>query len=219
MDRIRLGKPANNSDLVIPLWRTFPDGRKERITSFTSQEEMLKAMSARDPRTGEDLYQTNQLYRDSIQEIVANTPAQSIGVELEPRSPIPDNNQMLQGLREDALRAQYEDLIEKAGGGDRAAKMAKYNLALMMTNPTDQQFQSFGELQQLTQPEGNKPMESYLKERKEAGLGPWRETVPMETEEERAAYEQRKNDEALQFLADQELDDTDFDLGGNGVNL
>ncbi|MBX3301588.1 MAG: hypothetical protein KF693_05170 [Nitrospira sp.] len=215
-DRIKLGKQyQDNSDLVIPLWRTYPDGRKERITSFASQEELLKAMDAVDPNSGESLYAKSELFRASVEEIINNTPAEVIGVQLEQRSPIPTDEEMLQGLREDALRQQYQRMVDAGGGNDA---IAKYNLALMLTNPTEEQYANYQDMQQLTQPEGNRPYENYLKERKAAGLGPQQDNVPMESEEERAAKEVAHNEEVLTWLASQDIGDS-ITIGDEGVEV
>lgn len=213
-DRIRLGRQfQDDSDQVIPLFRTHSDGRKERITSFASQEEMIKAMSATDPRTGEPLYEKSPLFRKSIEEIVANTEASTIGVQLERPSPIPDDATFMQGLYEDALRAQHAQLVDRAGGNDL---MAKYQLAQMLLNPTEQQHENFTAMQQLTQPEGLRPHEEYLKQRKANGLGPWQETVQIA--DDNSAYEQQKIDEALDYLASQDIDGS-TSIGEQGVNV
>lgn len=213
-DRIRLGRQyQQDAGDEIPLFRTYPDGRRERITSFISQEEMLKAMSARDPKTGESLYEKSALFRRSIEDITANTEASTIGVQIERPSPIPTDEVFLQGLKEDALRQQHQKMVDAAGGNDA---IAKYNLALMMTQPTEEQFDNFTQIQQLTQPEGTRPHEEYLKQRKANGLGPWSETVSIA--DDNSAYEQQKIDEALDWLASQDIGH-DVATGSEGVEV
>ena len=70
----------------------------------------------------------------------------------------------------------------------------------MLMHPNDEQREAFGEIQRLTQPEGARPYEQYLKDRNEAGLGPVNFSTPMQSEEELAEYEARKNQESLRLL-------------------
>lgn len=213
-DRIRLGRQFNDdSDMVIPLFRN-KNGQRERVTSFESQEEMIKVMGMTDPKTGESLYEKSDLFRRSVEEIVANTPAETIGVQLEQRSPIPTDAEFLEGLRQDALRQQFERMVDQAGGNDA---IAKYNMALMLTQPTEEQYQNFSEINQLTQLDAARPMENYLKARKASGLGPERSTVQLWDEHDEA-YEEAKRNEALDFLASQDIGSS-VDMGEEGVNI
>ena len=191
----------DNSDKVIPLFRTNPDGtRGERITSFQSQAEMLKCMSATHPETGESLYEKSEVFRRSVEEIINNTSAETLGVQLEPRSPIPTDAEFLQGLQEDARRQEYSQLVERAGGNDAIAKL---EFAKSLVNPTEAQYEQYSEINQLTQMDASRPMESYLRARKAAGLGPDRQSIQaFDVRDEN--YERQKEQEALDYLASQD---------------
>ena len=182
MANITIGKkPKDYSNDDFQLNRVHPDGTVEPVTSFRDMNEVIKYMSHKNPKTGRAYYDESAQVRAAVERVIANTPAEVLNVQLEPRTPIPTDEEMLRGLRADALRQQHDILVEKAGGGDL---MAKYQLAQMIMNPTEEQYQSFSELQKLTQPEGSKPYEQRLKDRKAAGLGPERISAPMQSEEE-----------------------------------
>lgn len=191
----------DNSDKVIPLFRTNPDGtRGERITSFRSQEEMLKCMSATHPDTGESLYEKSEVFRRSVEEILNNSDAGDIGVQLEPRSPIPTDAEFLQGLREDARRQEYQRLVERAGGNDAIAKL---EFAQSLVNPTEAQHEQYSEINQLTQLDASRPVEAYLRERKASGLGPDRQSIQVfDVRDDK--YESQKEQEALAYLESQD---------------
>lgn len=199
----------------VRLHRTLPDGSIEYLESFKDQDEMLRAMSVTDDQ-GRCLYDTNEAFRDAVTALIANTPADIVGVQLEPRSPIPTDEEMLQGLREDALRQQMAIMVDKAGGDDA---IAKYNLGLMLTNPTEEQAQNFTEMGLLTQLDESRPMESYLKDRQANGLGPDRQTVSMIDEEEDARKEAEHNQEILNWMASQGTDGDVEAGGGEGVGV
>lgn len=190
----------DNSDKVVPLWRTLPDGTQERITYFKSQEEMLKAMDSVHPDTGESLYAKSEVFRRSIEEILANTPAETVGVQLETRSPIPTDAEFLKGLKEDADRQRFNEMVDKAGGSDA---VAKFQLAMALASAGEAEAQFFGDIHSATDPSVNRPMEAYLKERKAAGLGPDRQSIQV-FDVRNDEYEAQKEQEALDFLASQD---------------
>lgn len=206
MAKITIGGKKDYSNDDFALNRVYPDGRVERIESFKDMDEAIKFMSHKNPATGRAYYDESEQVRAAVQRAMANTPAEAINVQLEPRSPIPTNEEMLRGLREDALKQQHDRLVDQAGGSDL---IAKYALAQMLMNPTDEQRQSFTEMQAITQPEGARPYEQHLKNRKAAGLGPERMSAPMQTEEELNEYEARKAQESLDYLASLESDVTE----------
>ena len=172
----------------------------EQVTQFRNQDEMLAAMSLTHPSTGEDLYSKSPAYRRGFDAIIANTPASTVGVELESRQAIPTDEEMLKGLMEDAARQRYAQLVEKAGGGDAIAKL---ELARAMLNPTEEQHGEFSLIQSQTDLASTRPMEQYLKSRKEQGLGPQVDHIQV-WDDHNEAYEQKKQQEALDFLTQEE---------------
>lgn len=174
-------------------------------------------MSVEDPATGKPYYETNAAFREAVTELINNTPAEVLGVQLEPRNPIPTNEEMLEGMRQDAMRQRYNEMVDKAGGNDA---VAKYELARLLTDPNAENFEFFGEMNQLTQLDATRPMENFLKERRAAGLGPQRDTAPMESDEEVQAREDAHNKEILEWMASQEVDgDGDVGSGDEGVGI
>lgn len=210
------GKKADPS-LVIPIYRSKTTGElfiskthnhpdAERITCFKDQAEMLRAMDIRNPDTGRDMYSSDPQFRAAIEGLLESTDASALGVNLEKGSyhnPIPDDAEMLRGLAEDAARQRYQELVDRAGGNDA---VAKFELAKIMLNPTPEQHAELSLIQELQE---NKPYETYLKQRNAAGLGPERINIPLTSEEEGQAYEDRKNQEALDFLASVESEVTE----------
>jgi hypothetical protein len=160
-------------------------------------------MSVIDPATGKAYYDTNEAYREAVIELVANTPAEQVGIQLEPRNPIPDNDQMMQGLLEDAYRAEFSDWVDRAGGTDARAKL---QFAQHFMNPSDETRTVLEGINRLTQRDAGRPFETFLKERKAAGLGPQCDSMPMESEEELAAKEAAHNKEILEWMAQEEVD-------------
>ncbi|MDK2744314.1 MAG: hypothetical protein NDI90_15510 [Nitrospira sp. BO4] len=187
----------------VKLHRTLADGSIEYLTSFKDSDELVRAMSVIDPATGKAYYDTNEAYREAVIELVANTPAEQVGIQLEPRNPIPDNDQMMQGLLEDAYRAEFSDWVDRAGGTDARAKL---QFAQHFMNPSDETRTVLEGINRLTQRDAGRPFETFLKERKAAGLGPQCDSMPMESEEELAAKEAAHNKEILEWMAQEEVD-------------
>lgn len=199
----------------VRLHRQLPDGSIEYLESFKDQDEMLRAMSVTDEQ-GRCRYDSDEAFRDAVIALIHNTPPHIVGVELTPRSPIPTDEEMLRGLREDAIREEFDALIDTAGGNNARAKL---QLAQHLMNPSDEVRQVLTEMGQLTQLDESRPMESYLKDRQANGLGPDRQTVSMIDEEEDARKEAEHNQEILNWMASQ---DTDGDVeagGGEGVGV
>jgi hypothetical protein len=199
----------DTSNQEVPLYRTLANGQRERITSFQSQEELLKVMDLTHPDTGESMYQKSEAFRRSVERIMDQTDAAVIGVQTEPRSPIPDDATFLQGLREDALRQRYAEMVDKAGGNDA---VAKYELAHALVNPQafePEWVQQMQDTHLITDPSASRPMEQYLRSRKDAGLGPQVDRIAVFNDRD-AEYEARKEQEALDFLDNEQ----DIAIGG-----
>lgn len=172
----------------------------EQVTQFRDQTEMLAAMDLKHPSTGEDLYSKSPAYRRGFDGIMANTSASSVGVDLEPRQAIPTDEEMLKGMMEDAARQRFAQLVDKAGGNDAIAKL---ELARAMINPTEAQHNEFSLIQTQTDLASTRPMEQYLKSRKEQGLGPQVDYIQV-WDDHNEDYEQKKTQEALDFLTQEE---------------
>jgi len=207
--RVQLGANKGSGDRAEAGKSRFPfyrlndaTGRDEQVTQFGSSEEFQEALAMTDEH-GTNLYDTSAVFRVSVEEIVANSPALFAEETLARRNPIPDNETFLQGLREDAIRQRYDRLVDRAGGDDLEAK---YELAMTIATADAETQASIREMQGLTQPEGLRPFEHELRERKAQGLGPlsWNSHDVAQHEQAQAEYEARMNKEALDYLAEHE---------------
>ncbi len=183
----------------------------ERVTAFKDSTEMMQAMELRHPDTHRDLYQSDPLFRQSVEGILANTEAAAIGVRVEPRQAIPTDEEMMQGLLDDAARQSYAQLVDRAGGNDAISKL---ELARMIQNPSQDEREALGHINGMTDQSASRPLETAMKNRRAAGLGPQLDVVPMESPDAINAREAAHNEEILSWLDSQNLDgDSSSDLG------
>jgi hypothetical protein len=183
---------------------TYEDenGKRVPLTSFENMDDMQLYMSMKDAE-GRDLYSTNASYRKTIEEIVANSPALLADNGLARRDVIPTNDEMLEGMRQDAVMQQHERYIDAAGGNDL---VLKYQYAEAMLNPTPEQHAAFSEIQERTEPA--RPYENFLKANKASGLGPVQFSTPTEDVDLIAQLEAEHN---ARILAD--MGDVNIEMG------
>jgi hypothetical protein len=157
------------------LSRLNAKGVRERIVSFDTQEDLQEAMNFKDEQ-GRDVYHNDAAYRETIREVIANSPKLMAEPTLARRSVIPDNETFLKGLKHDALVQRRNELTEQAGGSDA---IAKYNAALALTDPEN--YEAAQEMAAET--EVATPYADMLRSRKAAGLGPltWNFAVDADT--------------------------------------
>ncbi|HEV8328931.1 MAG TPA: hypothetical protein VGQ08_15755 [Nitrospiraceae bacterium] len=132
-------------------------GKMEPVTSFDDMDDMQEMMSMRDEK-GRSLYETSAAFRETVKDMAANSPALLADNGLAYRDVIPTNEEMLEGMRQDAVMQQHERYIDKFGGGDL---VGKFLMAQMIMNPTPEQREAFSEIQERTEPA--KPFENHLK--------------------------------------------------------
>ena len=60
--------------------------------------EAVKYMSHVNPKTGKAYYDECEQVRKAVERAMANTPASNLNVQLTPKTPIPNDAEMLQGL-------------------------------------------------------------------------------------------------------------------------
>jgi len=144
--------------------RELPDGRKVPITCFESMQDVTDAMDLVDPETGKNIYHSNPAFRETVKDLMANSPKVMAEPTLARRSVVPTNAEFLKGLKRDALIQRRNELVEKAGGNDAIAKLA---LAEALMNPefADAAY----EMEAAT--ETPTPYADMLRARKEQGLG------------------------------------------------
>lgn len=178
------------------IMRTLDDGTVVPLDAIRTSEEMQWCMELTDEH-GRNLYDTDPSYRATVMDLSEASQdtllAEDTGAY---RNPIPTDEEMLEGLRQDAFQQYVERLADQAGGNDL---IAKYNAAHAMVYPTEEQYALLSEAQQRTQPEGLRPFENMLKQRRAEGLGPLRVTVTPDDAQDQA-YEDAKNAEALAYL-------------------
>jgi hypothetical protein len=125
---------------------------------------MVEMMEMKDEH-GRSIYHNDPVFRETVKDIVANSPALMAEPTIARQSPIPSDQEFLASLKVDALRQRRERLVEAAGGGDLEAK---FQLAQALMNP--EFAEAAYEMQAATEPA--RPFEDSLKARQAAGLGP-----------------------------------------------
>ncbi len=191
--KIQLGANAGDSDRAQAGNRRYPfvrlndlTGQNERVTSFDNIEELVEAQSLRD-ENGRCLYDTDPAFRVTVEEMVANSPALLAEDSLSRRDVIPTNEEMMKGLKEDALRQQRDRLVDAAGGGDL---VAKYQLAQALMDENN--YEGAHEMGRAT--ESSRPYEDYLKQRAAQGLPPEQFSIPTEDLPQEKSLEQRASE-------------------------
>jgi hypothetical protein len=155
----------------VKVHRTNDDGSMgAEITSFETTEDMVEMMEIKDEH-GRSLYHQDPVFRETVKDIVANSPALMAEPTIARRSAIPSDQDFLASLKVDALRQRRERLVDAAGGDDLEAK---YILASSMMNPEFAE----GAAEMVAATEAPRPFEDSLKARQAAGLGPLTWTYP-----------------------------------------
>ncbi len=169
-------------------------GVDEPMHDIRDSDELQFAMTLKD-ENGKDMYSTDAAYRETVKDLVANSPAFMAEQGLARKSPIPTNEEFLAGLKRDALIQRREQLVDQAGGKDAIAKLELAE-ALMSGEFREAALEMEAETEQA------RPMEEYLKSRKAAGLGPlaWRDLSSESGPEVKP--EELHNAEILEYLGD-----------------